>query len=128
MFSDYSLALIHEGKIIYSQDWKGLRPLVDCVQKNKGKYKDCILHDKVVGLASAKIIVYSGMIKEVHTNTCSKLAKKHLESNNIIVKADKIVEHIFMADRKTVCPGDMKAQESKSDEEFFFEIARTYGV
>ena len=73
-FSKYSLALFEGNKLIYSSSDKGLRPLFDCLEKNKGK-SGLILHDKLIGLAAAKLIVYSGVVTEVITNIASIPAK-----------------------------------------------------
>ena len=55
-FTRYSLALLEGEKLIYSACGGGLRPLWDALEKFQGK-SGLILHDKVIGLAAARLIV-----------------------------------------------------------------------
>ena len=122
-FSRYSLALLKDGKIIFSSDKKGLRPLVECVDKYK--LKGCILHDKVIGLAAARLIVYSGMIHSVLAGIVSKKARDLLEENHIGVTADMVVEKILDQKRKDTCPMERKAEEMTDNQEFFLDLKKT---
>jgi hypothetical protein len=94
--------------------------MIECM----GKATDCELYDKVVGLAAARIIVYSDMITQVTTPLCSQAAKELLESNSIQVKADKIVTNILNKDRSATCPMELKAQNTTNNKEFFLEIRK----
>jgi len=51
---------------------------VGYLEKFQGK-SGLILHDKVIGLAAARLIVYSGVIAEIVTRVASLPAKKFLE-------------------------------------------------
>ncbi len=66
-FTKYSLALIQGDKIIYSSQSNGLKPLWDCLEKYRQAKGKFILFDKVMGLAAAKLIVYSKIISEIQT-------------------------------------------------------------
>lgn len=120
-FSKYTLALYEGDKLIYSSQDKGLRPLLDCLDKNKGK-SGLILHDKVIGLAAAKLIVYSGIIAEVVTSVASIPAKKFLEDNGIIIGAYKVAANIMTRDGKAVCPGEVIALNTDAPEELSRKI------
>ncbi|PIN86598.1 hypothetical protein COV19_03705 [Candidatus Woesearchaeota archaeon CG10_big_fil_rev_8_21_14_0_10_44_13] len=124
-FSRYSLALIRRNKIIFSSDKEGIRPLVECVRENEGQCneKECILHDKVVGLAAARLIVHMGCISYVHTDLCSIPAKELLESKKIGLEAKMIVDNILNKDRSGICRMELKAMEIKDDEKFFSELS-----
>lgn len=121
-FTKYSLALIKDNNIVFSSDKSGLRPLIECVNECKSKFRDCILHDKVVGLAAARLIVYSDMISLVITDVASKPAEELLNKNNIIIKAQKIVDNILTKDKSSICPMELKAQLKDDNHEFFLEI------
>ncbi len=121
-FTKYSLALIKDNNIVFSSDKSGLRPLIECVKKYKSKFKDCTLHDKVVGLASARFIVYSNMISLVITDVASKPAEELLNKNNIILKSNKIVNNILNKDKSAICPMEIKAQGIDNNKDFFLEI------
>jgi hypothetical protein len=120
-FAKYSLALFQEDDLIYSSKEKGLRPLFDCTRKYKEK-SGLILHDKVIGLAAAKIVVYSEMIKEVVTTVASRPAKMFLENNGIILHAQKVVANIMTKDKRAVCPGEVIALKTEAPGDFMQEI------
>lgn len=124
-FTKYSLALIKDDNIIYSSKESGLRPLVECIKKYKSKFKDCTLHDKVVGLAAAKLILYSNMVSNVITKICSKLAKELLQRNNIKLKAQNIVDNILTKGR-SICPMELKAKVIDDNKEFFLEMKNKF--
>jgi len=120
-FSKYSLALFHGDDLIYSSDTKGLRPLFDCTQQYRGE-SGLILHDKVIGLAAAKLVVYSGIIREVMTMVASRPAKNFLEEHGIIIRASNIVANIMTKDRSAVCPGEVIALSTEVPSEFICGI------
>lgn len=62
-FNDYSLAMFCGGRRVFRSSEAGLKPLVEWLEIYRGKYRGCLLHDKIVGLAAAKLIVYSGLIR-----------------------------------------------------------------
>lgn len=122
-FSDYTLALFKGEDMIHSTDKPGLRPILEAISMYMGKEKDLTLHDKVTGLASAKAIAYSGMIKEIYSLACSKDALEHLSKNSVKVEAEEIVDNILTKDRSDTCPMEKKAlQEPKDDKEFVKEL------
>ena len=121
-FTKYSLALIKDNNIVFSSDKSGLRPLIECIKECKSKFKDCILHDKVVGLAAARLIVYSDMISLVITDIASKPAEELLNKNNVILNAQKIVDNILTKDKSAICQMELKAQLKEDNHEFFLEI------
>lgn len=120
-FSKYTLALYEGDKLIYSSQEKGLRPLLDCLDKNKKK-SGLILHDKVIGLAAAKLIVYSGTIAEIVTTVASIPAKKFLEDNGIVIGAYKVAANIMTRDGKAVCPGEVIALNTDAPDELSRKI------
>jgi hypothetical protein len=124
-FTKYSLALYKDSKLIFSSKGTGIRPLVDCIMKLKKEspnIKDCILHDKVIGLAAARLIVYSKMISEVHAGTISKDAAVMLEKEYIEVEAEKGVENILSRDRSGPCPMEELARKVPDNKLFFLEL------
>jgi hypothetical protein len=120
-FSKYSLALFEGGNLIHSSSDNGLRPLFDCLQKFKGK-SGLLLHDKVIGLAAARLIFYSGIIAEVVTGVASIPAKKFLEDNGIIIRASDVAANIMTKDRSAVCPGEVIALNTEAPDEFSLKI------
>jgi len=116
-FNKYSIALVKEHKIIYISNEKRLKPLFDLI--NKFKLKECTLYDRVIGLAAAKLIVYSKMISEVITPIASKGAVELLKENNIKITPEKIVEKID-------CIMEEKARDIEDTEEFYNKLKETF--
>jgi hypothetical protein len=120
-FSKYSLAVYEKNKLIYSSQDKGLRPLFDCLEKLEGK-SGLILHDKIIGMAAAKLIVYSGIIAEIVTTVASIPAKKFLEDNSIIIRAFDVAANIMTKDKSAICPGEVIALNTETPEDFIRKI------
>ncbi|VVC03382.1 Uncharacterised protein [Candidatus Bilamarchaeum dharawalense] len=125
IFSKYSLVLVNEDKVVFQSSLSGLRPLVECVKTNAGG--NCILYDKVIGLAAARIIVHSGLISKVVTPLASYPAKKLLEEDGITVEADEVVEKILNKDKTAPCPMEVKALEMDNEQFFKFMIGKFGG-
>lgn len=121
-FTKYSSVLIKDNQIIYSSDKSGLRPLLDCIKKYQSQFQNCTLYDKVVGLAAARLIVYSKMISLVITQVSSKSAQELLVKNNIKIKTQNIVENILTKDKSFICPMELKAQIIDDNNLFFLQI------
>ncbi len=116
-----TLVLLNEKKeIIFSSTKGGIRPLVECIQTIKEN--NHTLHDRVIGLAAAKLIVYSKAINKVITPTISKPAKEYLEENNIELKYTQVVDNILMKDRTDICPMEKKALTANNNDDFIKEI------
>mgnify|MGYP001210697339 FL=1 len=107
-FTRYSLALLEGEKLIYSACGGGLRPLWDALEKFQGK-SGLILHDKVIGLAAARLIVQSGMIAEIFTSVASLPAKQFLENSGVALMAFGVAANILTQDKSAVCPGEVIA-------------------
>ena len=123
-FKDYSLVLFKDGKPVFYSKGSGLKPLFECVNDHKG-LKNCLLYDKVIGLAAARLILYSGMISSVMTNVCSIKAEELLAKYSILVKADKMVPNILNSDRTNICPMELSADKVGS-EAFFLQLKERY--
>jgi hypothetical protein len=126
-FAKYSLALIREDKVIFSSGGQGLRPLVDCLGKYGQTKEKLTLHDKVIGLAAARLVVYSGIISAVHTQIASRPAKKFLEENGIELYAREIAANILTKDRRSVCPGEVIALNATAPDTFNKQIMAMLG-
>lgn len=117
-FSKYSLALIFNGRKLFSSNQHGISPLVVCINTYQSCVGKCILHDKVVGLAAARLISNSKMISSIVTQTISCPAKNHLERYNIEIKADAVVDNILTADKQSICPAELIAMNIHDDQLF----------
>lgn len=124
-FQDYSLAMFCGGRRVFTSSAPGLKPLVEWLEICRGKYRGCLLHDKVVGLAAAKLIVYSGLISEVATGVASAPAKSFLLAQGVPVQAAQCVANIMTRDGAAICPGEVIALETDDRDEF---LTRIYGM
>lgn len=123
-FSKYTLALIKDDKIIYSSTKSGIRPIVECILKYKGKIKGCALHDKIIGLGAARIVVYSGLINELCSQVISTKAIQYLMKNKISFELREAVENIMNKEKTDICPMEQKAMKIKNDEKFFKTVKK----
>ncbi|HOW57560.1 MAG TPA: DUF1893 domain-containing protein [Smithellaceae bacterium] len=121
-FTKYSLALLQDDRIIFTSGSRGLRPLLDCLEKYRGQKDKLILHDKVIGLAAAKLVVYYGIIAGIQTKLASRPAKEFLDANGIDIAAGAVVENILTGDRRAICPGEAIALKTADPEDFKKQI------
>jgi hypothetical protein len=120
-FSLYSLALVEGDTIIYSSKGFGLRPLCDALAKFQDR-TGLVLHDKVMGLAAARLIVYSDMIAGVFTKVASEPARRFLQENGIALSADGVAANILTRDQSAVCPGEVIAMNTDDPDVFLRKI------
>jgi len=121
-FTRYSLALMKGDKILYKSIEDRLKPLVYCVSKFKGKIDGCLLYDKVIGLAAARLIVHSKMIAKVVTPLASNPAIDLLKNNSIEIDAFETVANIMADDGENICPMERRALSQPDNEKFFHEM------
>lgn len=120
-FSRYSLALLEGDTIIYSSAGAGLRPLWDALEKYQGR-SGLFLHDKTMGLAAARLIVYSGLIVGIFTKVASVPARQFLAENGIALSADAVAANILTRDQSAVCPGEVIALNMDAPDVFLQKI------
>jgi len=120
-FKEHSLVLIKDGRVLFSSDRSGLRPLFMCVERFRGKVKGCTLHDKVIGLAAARLIVYSGAVSKAITPVMSAKAKELLEENMVCTDASAVVERILNREKTGQCPMEERAL-GLDNKEFFTQL------
>ena len=124
-FESYSLALFRDGEMIHSTSDPGLRPLYECLKKFPNE-KDLMLHDKVQGLAAARMVTRSGIINIIQTGACSEGAFEHYTEKGILVVATEIVPNIMNQDKTDVCYMEKVAVKFKDDEKFFKTVEENF--
>lgn len=120
-FSKYSLVLVDGDQVIHASRESGLKPLWDALETFQTR-RGLLLHDKVIGLAAARLIVISGVIASVRTLVASRPAKLHLEQKGILFETADTADHILTRDRSAVCPGEQIALAQTDDEAFVLNI------
>jgi len=124
-FQFYSLAMFSGGQRIFMSREGGLKPLVEWLAIYEGKFRGCVLHDRVMGLAAARLIAYSGMVSRVVTLLSSRPAREFLDGEGIVLEVVQTVDNILTPDRSAVCPGEVIALETPDRQEF---LSRIYGL
>lgn len=122
-FARYSLALFHEGRIIFCSEKEGLRPLVECIRACRGRFSGCELHDRAIGLAAAKLVVASGMIGRVITRRASSRAVAFLKQHSVPLTVDEVVPILLNREKTAPCLMEQKAEATEDPEMFFHEIS-----
>jgi len=126
-FTRYTLALLEGDRMIYSARGGGLRPLWDALEKFQEK-SGLILHDKVTGLAAARLIVRSGIVDEIFTMVVSLPAREFLQNHGIALNAFEVTASILTKDKGAVCPGEVIALSHSGSDEFTQNIKGLLGV
>jgi hypothetical protein len=121
-FSKYALALIHDGGIVYSSGNQGIAPLVECIETCASRYRDCLLHDRVIGLAAAKLVVASGMITSIVAGVSSQPAVEFLKKSHIPMESQSVVPRIMARDGVSTCPMEQKAMATEDPDLFYMEL------
>ena len=96
----YTLIVLKNNKVIFKSNNSGLKDLL--FASEKGILEDAIIYDKLIGLAAAKIAVFS-KAKELHTPLASELAAVFCQSREVPLAAEKIVEKIYDSQNKNGC-------------------------
>jgi hypothetical protein len=123
----YSLALYKGDRQLFVSIEEKLKPLVECVFRYRGKIEGCLLYDKVVGLAAAKLIVYSGMVSRVVTPLASQPAIDELDRNDIDHDVFSVQENILGDDGVSICLMEQRALKQPDNEKFFEEMKNLMG-
>jgi hypothetical protein len=126
-FSEYALVLVNEDKVVFSSKKAGLRPLVECVSKFRRKLKGCLVYDKVTGMASAKLLIFSKICDKLRTNIISKPALDYLSDRKIRVSAEKTVDNILNKEMNSMCPMEQTALRL-NEKDFYNHCMKIFGT
>lgn len=102
----HSLVVVKVGRTSVC-DGRGIKPVVDYLEKDN--FDGAFVADKVIGKASALLLVY-GKVQEVYTPAISKPAVKVFEDNNVKYSAGIIVDNIINRTGTDLCPMEKKVQ------------------
>ena len=125
-FSQYSCALFKEDHIVFKNDKPGLRPIFQCVTEFQHREKIYELHDKIIGLAAAKLIIYGGFVKKVITLIISKPAFQALQMANILVEQEQTVDNILNVEKDDICPMEKLALQTTDNYQLFLKVQENY--
>ena len=104
----------------YSSD-DGIKPVITKVIEDKDYFKDLSVVDRVIGKASASLLIYSG-VKEVYGLVISISAKQLFEKYNIPYKFDTLVNYIENRNKDGMCPMEMTVKDIDDLEKAFIAL------
>lgn len=95
--------LMKDGKIILSENGRGISPLLVIYDKLNGDMRDTVVVDKVIGRATAAIAI-CGKVKHVHAEVMSQEAVDFLNEYKITSSYTLLVPRILNRTRDGLCP------------------------
>lgn len=117
-----ALVIVKEGKVIFTSNDRGIKPLYAAVLDLKEELKSSSVADKVIGKAAAILCRYID-IKELYTKLISQEAIKILENSGIEFIYDESSPYIKNRDKTDMCPVEKLSQGIDNPEELLARIA-----
>lgn len=87
----------------YSSFDTGIKPVISKINENKEYFKGLIVADKIIGKASAMLLILSG-VKEIYCLVLSKAGKDILEKYNIPYHYETLTDYIVNRTGDGMCP------------------------
>ena len=97
---------------------RGIRPLVECLDRDESFLSGACVADKVIGKAAALLMVYGG-VAEVFAAVISDAAAGVFEAAKVSFTAEKRVPYIINREGTGMCPMEQKALPMHAPEEAF---------
>lgn len=98
-----ALAIVKDGKLVFSSKGIGIKPLFTAVEQLKDELEGSSVADKVTGKAAAMLCKYA-KIKELHTHLISENAIAVFKDTPIILEYEESTPYIKNRDRTGMCP------------------------
>lgn len=115
--NDYS---IYASNGYYSKD-NGIKPVLFRLNENKSFFKGLEVVDKIIGKASAMLLVLSG-VKKVHALVLSATGKDIFEKYNIEYSYDELVPYIINRSGDGMCPMEITVKDIDNLQEAFVAL------
>jgi hypothetical protein len=80
---DLSLVIVKKGEVIFETSKQGISGFLEAIEKQDKDLVAASAADKIVGVAAAKLCVYTGLVS-VFAVTISEAGIRVLEDNNIV--------------------------------------------
>lgn len=100
--NDYSFVAVNCGKI-YTSKKRGVSPILDKIDENPEFFIGSSVADKVIGKASAMLLVKYG-VSEIFAKLTSEKAIEFLKNKNVKFSYDSKTEYIINRDKTDMCP------------------------
>lgn len=117
-----TLAIVKDGKVVFSSKDKGIKPLYKAITEFKADLEGSSVADRVTGRAAAMICAHGG-IKYLKTGLISDNGINVLKSTNIIYEYDERAPFIENRDRLGMCPIEKLSLKAENIEELLSRIS-----
>jgi hypothetical protein len=111
-----ALAIVKDGKLVFSSTGIGIKPLFTAVEQLKDELEGSSVADKVTGKAAAMLCKYS-KIKELHTHLISENAIAVLRDTPVILEYEESTPYIKNRDRTGMCPVEIMSLKTNDIDE-----------
>lgn len=118
---NYALAIVKDGKLIFSSNERGIKPLYTAVEQLKDELEGSSVADRVTGRAAAMLCIYAE-IKELHTKLISENAINVLEETKILYGYEISAPYIKNRDKTGMCPVETLSLKVNNIKELLVEI------
>lgn len=120
--NDLTIAIVKEGKIIFTSTDKGIKPMYTAVLELKEELRGASVADRVIGRAAAILCKYAD-IKELYAKLISDEAIKVLKNSSISFFYEESSPYIKNRDKTDMCPVEKLSQDVNSPEELIQRIS-----
>lgn len=117
-----TLAIVKNGKVIFTSKEKGINPLFTAVRELKEELRGSSIADRVTGKAAAMLCVYAE-IKELYTKVLSENAVEVLSDSSVVYEFEKSTPHIKNRDKTGMCPIETLSLKSNNIQELLSNIS-----
>ena len=111
----------------YVSDERGIKPVITKIHEDRYYFKDLEVADKVIGKASAMLLVYSG-VRKVYAHLLSLAGKQILEKYQIEYEYGKLTDHIVNRTKDGMCPMEMTVRDIDDLQEAYEALCRKIGL
>jgi len=116
--AELSLVITKQGRIIYSSQEKGVRPLFQAILSMRDSLDNAAVADRVVGSPVAMLCLYA-RISSVYAVVASEAAVTMLHKQGVAVTAKEVIPDILNSDRTDLCPFETLARSVTSPSQLF---------
>lgn len=117
-----ALAIVKDGKLVFSSYERGIKPLYTAVEQLKDELEGSSVADKVTGKAAAMLCKYAN-IKELNTKLISENAINVFKETTIIYEYGESAPFIKNRDETGMCPVETLSLKTNNINELLPEIA-----
>ena len=120
---NFTLVIVKGGKIVFSSNDKGIKPLYTAVKEQKEELRGSSVADRVTGKAAAMLCTYVN-IKQLKTGLISENALNVLKETNIIYEYDENTSYIKNRSKTGMCPVEILSLKTSNIDELLIRMEK----